>query len=384
MKTYIISGIEPAKKGAGRFIDYFIKLLKTYDQSVEIIYIRTPENKLVKILKNYSFFNKLKNLYYSINQLFLKFNKITDSKVIIFHPQSLGIKKTIQLITDNKLIYYYVLDNFFFCIRSYNNLDKSNSPCFLCLKDLNQSQINKCKSAPNKISYNEYVQFQDVVLKNLNKIIFLTQNTNQTNLLKLKFGDNIRIHQTGMNTGELNEFTFRNSTSTERKNNYDFLYHNTLNYAKGIEFFIALSIKMVNYTFVMPYDKITVEKILKTKIYNKNLLFIPCSWETGLKNLLLQTKVTIVPSLWSAPIEGALIKSLYYSENVAVLKSEYSFASEIPPAYCINLNSDVKISEDILNNYMINYSTKNDDAKKWVTDLMNTNEISIKKFIEII
>lgn len=379
MKTYIFSGLEPNKKGAGRFLQYFITEFNKVNSTVKVVCIKTPENIIIKKLKNTLIFNFLKNSYYFINQFILDFNKIKGSRIIIFHPQSLGLTKTIDLIKNNNEIYIYVLDNFFFCIKSYNHFDESFSPCILCVKDINQSKLNYCKSAPNKISFDEYSLFNNVIIVNSKKITFITQNHNQSKLLKLKYGEGINIQQIGMYTGEipLND----NDEIENDVLKYDFIFHNTLNFAKGLIYFIELSKIMSEYKFVIPFSKNDVEYYINYKVLNSNLHFVPCTWETGLKDLLVQSRVTIVPSLWSAPIEGSLLKSLYYSNVVAIIRSEYSFSSEIPNDCYINLSDNINDSSLLLVRFLQDYKKLNYKSKQWVKSFNASNVISINKFM---
>ncbi len=378
MKTYIVSGIEPAKKGAGRFLNFFITEFQKIDKNVNIIFIKTPENKIVKFLKGTIFFEFLKELYYLIYRKFVRTNQIENASVIIFHPQSLGVKTTINLISRNDKIYFYVLDNFFFCIKSYNHLDNSYVPCFYCLKDIHESNAHNCKSSPNNVSFDDYKLLNNSIIENINKITFLTQNTNQTKLLLTKYGKNAQVEQIGMNTGEI---SVDENVVTPDYFEYDFLYHNTLNHAKGINYFVNLAQLMPDYTFVIPYPKAVVEKLCNAKLDNVNLLFVPCSWETGLRELILKSRITIVPSLWSAPIEGSLLKSMFYANAVAVVKSEYSFSSEIPENLYIQLSENLQSTVLSLESFMKDYISQHFKAKEWVISFLNQNTISIRNFI---
>ena len=47
--------------------------------------------------------------------------------------------------------------------------------------------------------------------------------------------------------------------------------------------------------------------------------------------------MTVVPSLWSAPIEGALVKSIAISRATAVVDNPSAFAAELPDNLILKL-----------------------------------------------
>jgi hypothetical protein len=74
------------------------------------------------------------------------------------------------------------------------------------------------------------------------------------------------------------------------------------------------------------------------------------SWKTGLKEAVMNVSIVINPSLWSSPVEGALLKSIKYNGCVAILPIEYSFQKEIPTDVVIHLENKVSESVVILEN----------------------------------
>ena len=53
----------------------------------------------------------------------LKLREIKNKNILIMHHQSLGLKATKKLINENDNIDFYIMDNAFFCIKSYNFLE---------------------------------------------------------------------------------------------------------------------------------------------------------------------------------------------------------------------------------------------------------------------
>lgn len=376
---YIVSGIEPSKKGAGRFLKYFIELFNKNQKEYRLNYIKTPDNGLIRIIKKTILFKSLKNVYYIINQIILKNCKIQNSTVFLFHPQSYGYINSIELIDSNKKIYFYVLDNSYFCIKSYNYLNGSNA-CFLCIKDLYKSQENKCISFPNNSCFIEYRKFILALENNLKKITFLTQNSGQSNLVRHKFGRNVSIQQIGMFTGEIDEHSFVKETDSDFK--YDFVFHNTLADAKGINYFLGIAKQLSDNSFIIPYSKSAVERYIKKELNLNNITFHECSWETGLQDLIVNSKICISPSLWSAPIEGALLKSLVFSKCVAVTSIDSSFYNELPENVCIHLPQQIEKAAIILKENL-NRDFKH-ESFQWIRHFISENNSLLNDFVKSI
>src|ERR1700748_584474 len=59
--------------------------------------------------------------------------------VVLFHPPLLGLNATLALIEKRtaagRTTHLYLLDSFFFCLRSYNHLDDEAIACLRCVSD---------------------------------------------------------------------------------------------------------------------------------------------------------------------------------------------------------------------------------------------------------
>lgn len=112
-EIFIYSGISPGKKGTGSFLIFFLEQFKKHAVEYNLIYYKTPNTGyLSTIAKKLGFIKILRYIYLKITSLIVK-KKITNSIVFIFHPQSIGLKQTTELIKNNE-VYIYVLDTFFF------------------------------------------------------------------------------------------------------------------------------------------------------------------------------------------------------------------------------------------------------------------------------
>lgn len=376
-KVFVYSGIEPGKKGAGKFVSFFLNIFHEYKIDITLVSYNTPDGLFVKLIKKLGFLKFFKNSYYLIIQTFFR-QKVEDSKVVIFHPQSIGLNIVSELISNNKSIYIYVLDNFIFCRSSYNYL-KGNDACVLCLKNKNSGKQNNCDFFPNNQKESDYHSFINSIENNLLKITFLCQNENQAKLVKAKFGGNIKI----LNIGMLIDLEVKKQNNIESKV-YDFVYHNTNSKAKGILYFLELAKKMNQYNFMIPYSKSEVIKEVENHIRLDNVHFIPMNWDTGLREIVINAKIVVNPSLWSAPVEGALLKSIQYNGCVAVVPVIYSFQEEIPADVLIHLNPNIDSSVNILCNIIESKEKRLSyikNSKLWLENYKGLTESSISSLV---
>ncbi|WP_062271209.1 hypothetical protein [Endozoicomonas arenosclerae] len=263
-----------------------------------------------------------------IDKFFFSFRVrwIKNSTVLALHPQTMGYSKFIRLVERNNL-YFYIMDNSFFCMKSYNVNPHSPSECLHCL-DRNNVAYESCHSEPVKYKRSAYQDFVMSMKRNYKKVVFLTQCRKQTELVKVFFGEDSKCHIVGLDTGEIPLKTLP-AREKDFKFKYDFTYHGACVLAKGVGYYIELAKRLPQFKFFIPIEKKDCEDEIGYQINLKNLEFKECTWETGLREAVYNSRITINPSLWSAPIEGALLKSLYYGNVVATVKSKYGFESEI-------------------------------------------------------
>lgn len=380
-EIYIYSGISPGKKGTGSFLTFFLDQFEKHGIEYNLIYYKTPNTGyLSTIAKKLGFIKILRYIYLKIISLIAK-KKIMNSIVFIFHPQSIGLKQTTELIKKNE-VYIYVLDTFFFCKKSYNYIE-GNSPCYKCISNPNASKENNCDFTYFKLKDENYYNFQTAIYNNLSNITFLTQNDNQLLLLKEKFGNKINSRKLGM----LINLEDNLINKRDNKLNYDFVFHNTSIKPKGIEFFIKIAKRMVNHSFLIPYNSSDIKSDIKDFQNIDNIDFISMSWETGLKIAVANCKVVINPSLWSAPVEGALLKSIKYNGCVAIVPGDFSFQKEIPLDTVIHLDTDITKSVKILTSILSskisieNYKTK---SLIWLKSYQNNTVLNFKSFFEFL
>jgi len=378
-EIYVYSGISPGKKGTGNFLTFFLEQFKKNNIDYKLIFYKTPNTGYISIIaKKIALIKTLRSVYMFFSSFFIK-KDITNSIVFLFHPQSIGLKQSIDLIKDNQ-VYFYVLDTFFFCKKSYNYIE-GHSPCFKCISNPNASIENNCEFSIFKLNDKNYYNFQKTIYENLSTITFLTQNDNQLLLLKQKFGNKINAKKLGMLINLPNDLIDKN----DLKLSYDFVFHNTGVKSKGIDYFIKIAKRMVNHSFLIPYNSSDLNLDIKDLQNSDNIDFISMSWETGLKTAVANCKIVINPSLWSAPVEGALLKSIKYNGCVAIVPVDFSFQKEISSDTVIKLDTDInktvkRLTSIITSKKLIeNYQVK---SLKWLNSYQKATEFNFKTFFE--
>lgn len=360
VKKYFFVGNDDSKSGVGRFVwNSFIKTTEENNYKT-VVKVQVKSNFSRKIIDYFNF---------NLRILFLALNY---SKSIIVHPQSIGFFQSSLIILFSKKTFYFTADSSYFCLRSYNFNPKNKLECVKCLKGI-KFKDNECKPFPynSKLIWIKF--FYYVVEKFKTKIVFLVQNQKQLELIKLRYGE-INYHITSMNPGDILENKFKNSINSLEllpKNKKNILFHASNHLEKGYGFMIDFAKKNKIFNVIIPSIK------PENSLSIPNLFYIPCSWESGLLDLIIKCDIVMCPSIWSAPIEGALLKSLYWNGVVAVHKTDFAFSNEI---YEKILHIDDSTSEfEILN--FISKITKDDkeSIKKFVLKKLNDFDLSIIK-----
>lgn len=385
-KKIIVSGIPAGNSGVGRLIQY---LINSNDNEFIIKTLGLDFNYFSNNNIFINYLNKIINrIINNIYKFLIKFElkKLKNEKIVLIHPQTVGLSTVINLIENNE-VYFYVMDSSFFCIKSYNNKNNEYNPCLACIKkDFEEAKKNGCKPFPIRFNRNYNIKFLKKLMKLKNKIIFLAQNKNQKKLLEKHFG-NINCKVVGLKTSEIKYYNQENFISYNNEvTEYDFVYHASPHPAKGLNYVLELSRELTNYSFLIPSSIIDCSRMIKNKITKNdypNITFKNMRWESGLKEHVMTSKIVLNPSLWSAPIEGALIKSILFNGAVGTFGFPYSFTSEIPNENIIKLdNKSIEESANILRNIINNKNKLNklkNNSKEWVKEFIENNSNVFEK-----
>lgn len=372
-KNYLISGIGISSFGVGRFL----KHLKNISSGTKFIVKWKDVESIKEYKKQKKYLKLLLVIIIQLFNLFLFYARVLTLKnrnIIIIHPQTIGWRLTLHLIKNNNVT-WYLIDNSFFCIRSYN-YRKSVGECINCVGNVKNCS-EECVPFPVKISKKNNLAILDEIFKYKDSIQFYCQNSSQETLLKLHFGEQVNSSVLGMNTGEV-DCEIDENKSKNKIIHFNLVYHGSLLASKGINYFIELSKYLPKCTFYVPYDKLEVEKVLEKSLIGTNIIFKECSWESGLKDLVVNSFITICPSLWSSCVEGAVLKSLKFSRNVAMVSTKYGFVNDLPNEIILKLDLNPKTAaEQILDSYSKQESKRN-IAESWLKVYVTQTNYNLK------
>jgi len=363
MKKYLMSGIPAfSNGGVANLMRYLEKVAKI--NGYEVVYPSHNAKSIKKNILNPLFvITELFNRYVSKKSYANKINQIRDSEVILIHPQTIKYKYFFRLIENNLKVKIYVMDNSFFCIKSYNILN--GEECVKCLGSFDEIDC-ACKPFPVRYTKKEnllyLIKYKDVS----KKVFFYAQNVMQKKLLQEHFGGNINIEIIGLKTDELIDY---GNEHPECAKKYDIVYHGANHEAKGVDYTLILAKLLPQYTFFIP-SKLSYSD-LPTNLTHRDL-----TWNNGLREIVQNAKLVLNPSLWSAPVEGALLKSIYYNGNVGVVETRYGFCNDIPDDAVLKLSKDVLIAKEQILTFLNSKKDFKHDSKKWLNDFLQ-NECRI-------
>ncbi len=366
MRKFLITGIPPYSSGGTvQLLQYLHPFSENYEivcekeWSYNLGHRHLPQNIIAK-------FKDAHNVIY--NQ---QLDGIRDSEIILFHPQTIGFDIFLKLIENNKIVKIYILDNSFFCIKSYNYKRSSDlNECLDCLNNLDNCHA-ECVPFPIKYNKADNIKYLKRFKELSNKIIFYVQNEKNAVLLKKHFGNNTKYKIVGMKTNEFDNIYNENLNIGNKVEHPDIVYHGWHKAAKGVLYVLELAKYLKDYSFLIPCNKgAVINNYGKIDIPN-NVEFKHITWETGLKENVINCKLVLCPSLWTATIEGALVKSILYNGNVAVYNTKYGFQSEFPENCLLRLNDDYDDSSNKIKHFIKNNHTYSIKSKEWIIKYLN-------------
>ena len=226
------------------------------------------------------------------------------------------------------------------------------------------------------IQYDKLNHFNYARLRRLTRaghLKFLVQSETQKVLLHKHFGS-CEVQIVGLTVLRQNPVD-RDGVITDENGPYDVVFHGNAGWAKGAGVALRLAHHLPTYSFFCPGSKEQLEAISDIA----GLDSIPCNikiqdltWETGLKDLVQGAKVVLNPSLWSAPIEGAFLKSLIQNGCVAIVNEETAYAGTLRTDLVCRLPlPDFTSAANELKNLLLNRNQRDymrNVAREWCED----------------
>jgi len=365
MKKYLISGIGPGSTGVGRLMNQLIIESNKHKYTNIYNFASQSVRRLLEDKKYRQFIVEVALRVINSIVFHLKINRINGSEVILIYPQGIGLKSFKKLIINNKVVKIYIMDNSFFCMKSYNYL---NGECLKCVDDFRNYDAS-CSPLPRPFRVKDYTEFIEFLKSHIMNVKLFVQSESHKLLLQRVYGQEVAVTVIGMNTGEF-DFTQKIKIKKPRKKK-TIVFHNHLIDSKGFQFALDLAIKLEQYDFIFPSRK------PKNVQCYENVQYLDITWDSRLKELVMEADLILCLSMWSTPIEGALVKSVYYNGNVAVMDNQFGFNTEIPNNAVLKLKYDLSIAmkqiDDFMQNTDLDYS---DYSMKWLKKTYANYDVS--------
>lgn len=259
-------------------------------------------------------------------------------RLVVFHPQMLGVRETLGLMNRRaeagRITHLYMLDNFFFCVRSYNHLDHETAPCMRCVGpgQGTQALITGCRPWPAADPFApEFISALHGLVARRAVHLF-AQNSKQQELARRHFGPDAHITYAGLWCADWTTFVDAFFASGQAEGEtvtadsaYDVVYHGSRDPAKGIGWVLQVAARTPELKYLIPIDRGAVNVSAPA-----NVTVTSMRWESGLHAAVRSARMVLAPSLWSSPCEGALIKNIVVAKAPAVVDVPSAFSSEIP------------------------------------------------------
>lgn len=336
---FVISGIPPSEGGTGQLVAYLHEWLSTNKKS-GVILISRPDSmrrdQFLGLLRSLNFFTAFSEVirFSYLTLIFqiqlLRIRIFSKSQILMLHPQNLGYSLALNILRGRKSTStIYLLDSSFFCVASYNHIQGQFTPCFSCLsKNSTVAREMGCAPFPrnDEMGFNFTDEIKGMVRDG--RIKLLAQNEKQAIIAAKHFDLKQLPRVVGLWSKDWTGFLEDSKAvpnDKPRTYTWDIVFHGHLLDAKGVGWLIEVAKYCPNLNFLFPFSRPSSYTSIP-----KNCEFQSCSWEDGLKDIVMNARFVAVPSLWSAPIEGSLIKSIVYARGVIVANNETAFCSELP------------------------------------------------------
>lgn len=365
----IVSGI-PANLniGAGRLIAHLVTEAFTYGPSTEIAYAGNKA-AVAAALRRRDYLSCAGAIIIHFTRRLLLWMMLPfllrREHVVLIHFQEIGSRWCAFFIKHRKRpTWIYILDASFFCVRSYNHLPGESEECLSCIGGhFDAGKQKGCKPFPIR-DRNAY-EFLKLLMERASagKVHFIAQNELHATLLKRHFGSDTVARIAGLWTVDMGDMPQRDASHDTGTSAYDVVFHADPKEAKGFLWTLRLAECCPELRFLFPCSKPL--NILTPQ----NCFFTPLRWESGLREMISSSAITLAPSLWSAPIEGALVKSVLHAPRVAAPRILTAYSSEISATLVCHLDLRIDRAATQLRERISKPPNDTDEVHKWISRL---------------
>ena len=257
----------------------------------------------------------------------------SPEELLVLHPQSFRPAVLEAMIAARPRTWVYVLDSHFFCERNYNVLRDETTPCFRCLggadePGLREGCFGEGQAWPLRARFAGWVRS--------GKVRLLAQCPSQARLLRSYYGADVPVSVVPLMVPDLAPPEGVRRPARARPL---VVFHGSPNAAKGIFVVRALARQLPECDFLVPASMREVDRHGgPTEGWPANVSFRRMSWDDGLADAVASADLVLCPSVWSAPVEGAVLKSLSHNGLVGLIPEPTAFASDVPAAARVDLD----------------------------------------------
>lgn len=335
----LLSGIAPTTRGGtGRLLRSLLAEREAKNLNVQFVFVgnranaaramlaRDPLKLLVEVGRHYA---RRVSRHWLIRQP----SFLGSQRLLVFHPQEIGTRWLARVIAERTArglkTEVFILDESFFCIRSYNHLPGEDAPCLRCLDQGPGPALRfGCQPFPVRDRWAAAFIIRLQQKAAAGEVIFWAQTTGQVALLRKWAGAAVDARSVGLWTDDFDELQ---TPPLEAAPLADVVYHGPWLAAKGGPWALRLAEAMPERRFLFPCRRppgITPPP---------NVIFRQMSWDSGLAAQVCSTPLSLVPSLWTAPIEASLVKSIAHAPATAVIPVPGSFAESLSADIALKL-----------------------------------------------
>ena len=236
----------------------------------------------------------------------------------------------------------YMLDSSFFCIVSYNHVPGEAGPCLRCIGgNFDEASINHCLPfpKPDPCAMTFVQRLREYVAEG--RVVLIAQTIRQAELASQHFNLRSPPAVVGLWTADWDGVLQSRENMPTVPSEWDVVFHGFNLAAKGATWLENLAARLPSRRFLFPYAR-------PGNRLSTNCEYRPMTWESGLEAAVRSSAITVVPSLWSAPIEGALVKSIAVARTTAVVENRSAYADELPQGLILRLPQDLEAAARIL------------------------------------
>jgi hypothetical protein len=378
----ILSGIAPTTRGGtGRLLRGLIQERHEKQLDVRFVFVGNRANIAGSLVKNQPFAltrEVARHYLRRASRAWLLRDRtfVEAPRLLVLHPQEIGVRWLDKLIEHRCTLglktEIFLLDASFFCVRSYNHLTNEYAPCLRCLHEGPSAALAiGCKPFP--ISDQWAFSFIHNLRERatLRQLVFWTQTAGYITLLQAFAGEHIDARVAGLWT---DDFEGLEADVPRAEPLADIVYHGTWHEAKGGPWALRLAAALPERRFLFPCRRPTGHAA------PANIVFRPMTWDQGLAGQVRSTPLCVVPSLWTAPIEAALVKSIAHAPATATFAPPQSFAASLPAGLVLALPESPNAAAETLRKHS-RWEVNAAMRRAWVGDFVAENRGLLERLV---